>query len=347
MVPSVVTIAGLPGAQGYTGDGGPATQATLNKPQAVCTDSIGNIFITDTDNRRVRKIDTAGKISTLPLPLFAQDSGINGPIGITIDKNDKLYISNTWDGDGKIVTFTGIIGNIDPPSGFSRNYLNDPYSLWISNNKLYIANYRGYVEPAGSVYPGTVSVFNITSGLWESTIYDAGDASNFYLNFAYPRYVSVGPDGSIYIVRRTNDVTSPFNHCVRRYKNGEYTTFAGTSNVSGDSGDGGPATAAKLNTPSSVFPDAFGNVYICDTGNGRIRMVSPDGIIQTVVGGGSSYNEGGHPLQIQAAPVSMWFDAQGRMYFTDASSTVRRINSVYNPAWWDPLQYEKICKPCN
>jgi hypothetical protein len=344
MVPSVVTIAGLPGAQGYTGDGGPATQATLNKPQAVCTDSTGNIFITDTDNRRVRKIDTAGKISTLPLPLFAQDSGINGPIGITIDKNDKLYISNTWDGDGKIVTFTGIIGNIPPPGPSS---LQDPYSLWISNNKLYVANYRGYVAAAGSVYPGTVSVFNITSGAWESTIYDAGDASNVYRNFAYPRYASVGPDGSIYIVREPNVVSNDFNHCVRRYKNGQYTTFAGTSNVSGDSGDGGPATAAKLNTPSSVFPDAFGNVYICDTGNGRIRMVSPDGIIQTVVGGGSSYNEGGHPLQIQAAPVSMWFDAQGRMYFTDASSTVRRINSVYKPAWWDPLQYEKICKPCN
>ena len=352
MVPSVVTIAGVPGVRGYLGDGGPATQATLNKPQAVCTDSAGNIFIADTDNRRVRKIDTAGNISTLPLPLFAQDAGINGPIGIAIDKNDKLYISNTWDGDGKIVTFslsTSTIGNIDPPTGlFSPVYLRDPYSLWISNNKLYVANYQGYVASVDG-YPGTVSVFNIDNNAWETaTTYNGGVSSSLYQNFAFPRYASVGPDGSIYIVRQSNDVTgTPFNHCVRRYKNGEYTTFAGTSNVSGNSGDGGPATAAKLNSPSSVFPDAFGNVYICDTGNGRIRMVSPDGIIQTVVGGGSSYNEGGHPLQIQAAPVSMWFDAQGRMYFTDASSIVRRINSVYKPSWWDPLQYEKICKPCN
>jgi hypothetical protein len=76
-------------------------------------------------------------------------------------------------------------------------------------------------------------------------------------------------------------------------------------------------------------------------------MVSPDGIIQTVLGGGSTYNEGGHPLQIQASPVSMWFDAQGRMYFTETTSTIRRINSVYKPSWWDAVQYEKICKPCN
>lgn len=354
IVPSVVTIAGVPNVSGYAGDGGPATQATLNNPQAVCTDSIGNIFITDTGNQRVRKIDTSGKITTLQLTDAGTPitfGGLDAPIGMTIGSDNTLYITDpNTEPEGRIVKVTpqGVGEFIThPDSTDDVRYLYRPYSLWISNNKLYVANYRGYISSAGGVYPGTVSVFDIASGQWEANTYDAGDAAGAYTNFAYPRYASVGPDGSIYIVRKANAVSSPFNHCVRRYKNGQYTTFAGTSNSSGNSGDGGPATAAKLDTPSSVFPDAFGNVYICDTGNGRIRMVSPDGIIQTVVGGGSSYNEGGHPLQILAAPVSMWFDAQGRMYFTDASSTVRRINSVYKPAWWDPLQYEKICKPCN
>jgi hypothetical protein len=351
MVPSVVTIAGISGTNSYTGDGSLATQATLNNPQALCTDSIGNVFIADTDNRCVRKIDTAGKISTLNLGVFAADAGLNGPIGIAIDKNDKLYISDTW--ADRIVTWAnGTVGYITPPAtGINVSYLSDPYSLWITNNNLYVANYRGYVsyDISNGEYTGTISVFDITARTWKpyDDVYKSGVAGNATMNFAYPKYASVGPDGSVYIVRQSNAVSTAFTHCVRRYKNGEYTTFAGTANSAGYSGDGGPATAATLNAPSSVFTDPFGNVYICDTGNGRIRMVTPDGIIQTVVGGGSSYNEGGSPLEIQASPVSMWFDAQGRMYFTNTDGTVRRINSVYKPSWWNPVRYEKICRPCN
>ena len=357
MVPSVVTIAGTRDTNSYTGDGSLATQATLNSPQALCTDSIGNVFIADRDNRCVRKIDTAGKISTLNLGIvFATESGgFNGPIGIAIDKNDKLYISDTW--ADRIVTWAnGTVGYITPPAtGINVSYLSDPYSLWITNNNLYVANYIGYVsyDITNGAHTGTISVFDITAGTWKpyDDFYKSGDAGNNIRNFAYPKYASVGPDGSVYIVRQPNAITTAFTHCVRRYKNGVYSTFAGISGTTNgpdeDIGDGGPATAAKLKAPASVFPDAFGNVYICDTGNGRIRMVTPDGIIQTVVGGGSSYNEGGSPLEIQASPVSMWFDAQGRMYFTNTDGTIRRIISVYKPSWWNPVRYEKICKPCN
>jgi sugar lactone lactonase YvrE len=341
MVPSVVTIAGVRDTSGYTGDGSLATQATLNNPYAVCTDSIGNVYISDTGNGCVRKIDTAGKITTLQLtnagsPItFASGSG--GPRGMTIGSDNTLYITDPYvrpvAPDGRIVcanSATGVVTRIIFPN--NRDLLFEPVCVWLIGNDLYLGNIRANSNVG--------NIRRLTSDTFSSTVYD----------FRFPLTVAVGPDGSVYSIEQTGngyEGYTPNRHCVRRYKNGVYSTFAGVPNSTGSSGDGGLATAAKLNNPSSVFADAFGNVYICDTGNGRIRMVSPDGIIQTVLGGGSTYNEGGHPLQIQASPVSMWFDAQGRMYFTDASSTVRRINSVYKPSWWDPVRYEKICKPCN
>lgn len=339
MVPSVVTIAGVRDTSGYTGDGSPATQATLNNPYAVCTDSIGNIYISDTGNRCVRKIDTAGKMTTLQLtnagsPItFAS----GGPRGMTIGSDNTLYITDPFTGpDGRILCAnlaTRVVTIIFPNN---RDLLFEPVCVWLIGNDLYLGNIRANSN-VGNIRSLTRS---LTSDTFSSTVYD----------FKFPLTVAVGPDGSVYSIEQTGneyDDYTPNRHCVRRYKNGVYSTFAGVPNSTGSSGDGGPATAARLNNPSSVFTDAFGNVYICDTGNGRIRMVSPDGIIQTVLGGGSTYNEGGHPLQIQASPVSMWFDAQGRMYFTETTSTIRRINSVYKPSWWDPVRYEKICKPCN
>jgi sugar lactone lactonase YvrE len=338
MVPSVVRIAGISGTNSYTGDGSLATEATFNNPQAVCTDSIGNVFIADTDNRCVRKIDTAGKIRTLQLTnagspiVFAP----GGPRGMTIGSDNTLYITDPFTGpDGRIIcanSATGVLTRIISPN--DRAFMFEPFCLWLIGNDLYFGNLRADSNV------GNIRSYSLTSNTFSSTVY----------NFKFPLTVAVGPDGSVYSIEEVGNVYTgydPITHCVRRYKNGVYTTFAGTATIAGYSGDGGPATAAKLNTPSSVFTDAFGNVYICDTGNGRIRMVTPDGIIQTVVGGGSTYNEGGSPLEIQASPVSMWFDAQGRMYFTNADGTVRRIDSVYKPSWWDPVRYEKICKPCN
>lgn len=341
MVPSVVRIAGISGTNSYTGDGSLATEATFNNPQAVCTDSIGNVFIADTDNQCVRKIDTAGKIGTLQLTLAGSPIVFapGGPRGMTIGSDNTLYITDPFTGpDGRIIcanSATGVVTRIISLfPGSNRAIMFEPFCIWLIGNDLYFGNLRADSNV------GNIRSYSLTSNTFSSTVYD----------FKFPLTVAVGPDGSVYSIEETGNSYPGYTartHCVRRYKNGVYTTFAGMPTLPGYSGDGGPATLAKLNTPSSVFADAFGNVYICDTGNGRIRMVTPDGIIQTVVGGGSSYNEGGSPLEIQASPVSMWFDAQGRMYFTNADGTVRRIDSVYKPSWWDPVRYEKICKPCN
>ncbi|MCP4346313.1 MAG: hypothetical protein GY795_12400 [Desulfobacterales bacterium] len=124
------------------------------------------------------------------------------------------------------------------------------------------------------------------------------------------------------------------NHCIRKVDtNGIITTVAGIGGSSGRSGDGGPAVQAKLYYPQDVAVDAFGNLYIADTHNDRIRKVDTNGIITTVAGGMPGYDttwgDGG-----PADQATLWFpeavdvDAKGNIYIADTSHClVRKVNT--------------------
>lgn len=114
---------------------------------------------------------------------------------------------------------------------------------------------------------------------------------------------------------------------------GIITTVAGTGNT-GYSGDGGLATNAQIAGPSGVAIDAFGNLYIADTGNDRIRKVSTAGIITTIAGGGSVFGEGGPATSAQlSSPISVGLDATGSVYIADSGNNrIRKVlpNGIIN-----------------
>ena len=108
---------------------------------------------------------------------------------------------------------------------------------------------------------------------------------------------------------------------------GVLSTIAGTG-FQGYSGDGGPATAAQVNSPFGVAVDSTGSVYIADTGNNVLRVVTPDGNIKTAAGTGIAghVGDGGPALAAQlAAPISVVVDAGGAIYFSDSGSRVRKV----------------------
>lgn len=280
----ITTVAGT-GASGYTGDGGPATSATLNGPIQIAVDPGGNIFIADIGNHVVRKVAAStGIISTVAGNGTYGDTGDGGPAtsatlgvdSVTVDGGGNLYIC---DYDGSIVRkvdgTTGIISRFagNGTYGFSGDggaatsaELSGPISAGVDGKgNVYIAT---YVD--NRVREVFASNGNITTVAGNGTAGFSGDSGPATSAELYePNGVAVDAAGDIYIADSLNQrirlVTAG---------TGVITTLAGNG-TQGFSGDGGAATSAELNGPVGVAADTAGTVYIADDFNARIRAIGP------------------------------------------------------------------------
>ena len=272
---TITTVAGN-GQYGFSGDGGPATLASLNDPQGVAVDSVGNIYIADSRNDRIRKVSPGGIITTV--------AATSQPLGVAADAAGNLYISTV--GAVRKVSASGVITSINGVSGYG-------VALDSAGN-VYVAG--GFNRLVSKVSPsGTVTTFagNGQAG----SAGDGGPATSASLGV--PVGVAVDAMGNVYIADAGSNL-------VRRVSSdGTISRFAGNEkNVY--AGDGGPATAASLNHPDGVAVDSSGNVYIADTNNSRIREVPGSAptlvcIPQTLSFTGSA---GGAPALSQAILVS-------------------------------------------
>ncbi|HYH51213.1 MAG TPA: DNRLRE domain-containing protein [Acidimicrobiia bacterium] len=233
---TIVTLAGV--SAGFGGDGGPATAAWLRLPRTMAADPDGNVYIVDTYNHRIRKVDTNGIITTI---------GGTGSAG--------------YSGDGGPATSA----RFDTPHGIAADPAGNVYVADPPNQRI-----RRIDAITGIV---TTVAGNGDSGFSG----DGGPATSAQIR--YPKGVEIGPDGNLYIADNNN-------HRVRRVdlSTGVISTVAG-SGSRGFSGDGGPATAARLDEPRNIAFDAQGRLYIVDQNNRRIRRVETDGTIRTFASG--------------------------------------------------------------
>ena len=276
---NISTVAGTSTA-GFSGDGGPATSAQLNFPSGVALDSSGNLFIADTSNRRVRKLDTSGNISTVAGNGTLGSSGDGGPatsaelsvpFGVAVDSSGNLFIVDGFTHTVRKVDTSGIISTVAGvgTAAFSGDggpatsaHLNNPNDLVVdSSGNLFIADRNNHrirkVDTSGDI--STVAGTG-TSGFSG----DGGPATSAKLKS--PEAVAVDSSGNLFIADR-------FNHRIRKVDtSGNISTVAGTG-TAGFSGDGGPATSAKLASPARVAVDSSGNLLITDRANHRIRKV--------------------------------------------------------------------------
>jgi sugar lactone lactonase YvrE len=276
------TIAGT-GTPGYSGDGGPGVNAEVNTPDGVAIDSLGRIYIADSLNHRIRRIGTGGNISTFAGTGIAGYTGnggpannarLNSPEGVFVDANDNVYIADTDNNRVRRVDAgTGII------------------TLVAGNG--------------GSSYSGDGGPANVAS-------------------LRKPQGVCVDGAGNVYIADTDNQRIRYIDNAT-----GIITTIVGTGS-GGSSGDGGPATAARVNKPEDVFLDAAGDLYIADRVNSRVRRVDGAGIITTVVGTGvGGYSGDGGPAtdaQINQ-PSALAITASGFLFIADKNNhRIRRVD---------------------
>ena len=320
----ISTVAGS-GAQGFGGDGGAATAALLNFPIDVAPDALGNLYIAEWVNNRIRKVDSGGNITTV-----AGREQLNRPTDVAPDGAGNLYIADTDNHRIHKVDSAGVISTVagSGTAGFSGDssaataaQLNTPADVAPDGaGNLYIADAGNHrirkVDSAGVISTVAGSGTAGFSG-------DGGAATAAQLNIP----AGVAPDGAGNLYIADTD-----NHRIRKVDSaGVISTVAGDG-TSGFGGDGGAATAARLDGPTDVALDGTGNLYIADTGNDRIRKVDSAGVISTVAGDGTNgfSGDGGAAMAAQLnTPVGVALDALGNLYITDRfNHRIRKIATV-------------------
>jgi uncharacterized protein (TIGR03437 family) len=287
--------------------------APLISPRNLAADNAGNLYISDFDGHAVYRVGTEGAM----IPLL--NSGLRYPTAVAVDRAGVLYIADS--GNHLIRKFDGSrlvsIAAAGTPTGMA---FDSAGALYIADSSagqiLKIATDGGafgaipviardvafgadgtLYASMGSMVRQVLPALRTIAGGGSTSFGDRGDAPQARLN--HPAGVTADAIGNVYIADREN-------HRIRRVDtDGVITTVAGTG-VAGNRGDGGLATLAQLNGPTSVSLDGAGNLYVTDTGNHRVRKFTPGGVMLAVAA--------------TVGPIDTAPDTAGNVYIADASA---------------------------
>ena len=339
--PSTNSTSVFAGINHFSGDSGSfATGALFNQPTGIAVDGTGNIFVSDSGNHRIRKIDTTGSIYTVV------GTGVAGNNVSTINGGPNNPNGNTrLSGDGLL----GIASRVSNPKALAVDAAGNLYIADTGNHRILMLSATDGTTTTVVGFTGTASANTTLAGTdgitrITSTTYGEGQAANV-ARLSSPQGVSVDGNGNIYIA-------DTGNHAIRMVSAdlSSVTTIAGQAPIvggafpagatsfAGYAGDTGPATGSLLNAPTNVFASADGKtVIIADSANSVVRRISGLGkIIMTIAGVGGQASQDtpngpnssnvpansgypGYSLRINN-PTGVVMDANGKVYFADMSN---------------------------
>lgn len=333
----IYTIAGN-GVTGYTDAGGNPKQAEFNHPWGLAFDRQGDLYIADHVNAAIRKINTAGVISTFAGTTVygycgddsaACEAKMERPGGVVANGVGDVFVA---DGDnnrvrqitnGVITTLagTGAAGYTGDGSNARHATMRNPKGIAVDAfGNMYIADSGNNVIRKIDI-SGIISTFAGTGERGYTG--DGGPASA--ATFSGPIGVTVDASGNIWVADALNNAVRKidgYSHII--------TTFAGMG-IGGYNGDGNPATATMLSRPNSIAVDKAGNVYISDEGNNIVRMVNRQGYVTTVAGNGTAGYSGDGGIATQAElyrPMGLAIDSNGNLYVGDFINNVVRMVTI-------------------
>jgi trimeric autotransporter adhesin len=270
---TITTVAGT-GTAGSSGDGGPATQAQLRTPTSLAVDASGNLYIADAQDNKIRRIAPDGIIGTFAgtgVQGFSDDGGpaaaalLSSPSAVAVDPYGALVIADTGNNRIRRVTSDGIIDTI-AGSGTTR-FSGDGGAAYLAGLS---APDTVAVGADGTTYiadEGNLRIRRITADGGISSLL-ANDLTP--ISFQSPIRLAVDGNQQLLVSESQNARIQVVNSAC------QLSTVAGTGTV-GFAGDGGPAVNANLNGPSTLVPDAFGDIFFADSNNNRIRRLFQGG----------------------------------------------------------------------
>jgi sugar lactone lactonase YvrE len=337
----ITTVAGFDSV-GYNGDNILAIDAKLDAPVGVAIDGAGNFYIADTYNNRIRKVDTAGVITTIA---GNNSSGYNGdgipataaeiyrPAGIICDHLGNICFVDAFNNRVRKIDAAGIITTIagNGIAGYNGDNIsadtaqvNDPHYVAIDNNgNIYISDFTNHrIRKINTT--GTITTIAGTGVAGYNG--DHGPATAAEINGPYG--IALDDTGNIYFADALANVVRKID------TSGTITTFAGTGSTIYN-GDNQRADSATLDNPIGIAIDVTNNIYVSDAYHTRIRKISStSGIITTIAGDGTGGFSGDNGLATNAeinVPASIAISIDGSLYFADFNnSRIRRVGWPLN-----------------
>ena len=326
---------------GYSGDGGPATSARLNLPGEIALDTNGNLFIADSQNGRVRRVDASTGIITTVAGnggfTFSGDGGLataaslNHPAGVALDTNGNLFIADAYNcrvrrvdaSTGIITTFAGSgQSGVSGDGGLATSVDISPVGVAIeSSGNLLIADADSKRVRRVNLSTNIVAT---VAGNGEFCFYGDGGPA-LAASLCAPQGLTADPSGNLLAYDSNNGRIRRINA-----ETGQITTVAGGGNPADGLGDNAPATQATF-SGSGLAADARGNMFITDWSNFRVRRVdAATGIITTVAGsggrGGNSGDGGPATLATLAQPQDVVLDRPANL-FISTGALIRRVDA--------------------
>ncbi len=332
---TISTVAG-DGNLGFAGDGGPATNARFNGVSGIEVDAAGNIYLADLLNNRIRKIDAAtGIIQTIAGTGVAGSSGDGGtalqaqiePVDIALDAAGNIYFLDRdvhrvrkIDATTQIVTTiagTGVAGFSGDGGQATLAQLHKPHRLVADAvGNIYVADLKNYRIRKIDAHTGVISTIAGAGTLGYSG--DGGDATQAQIHNILA--IELDGAGNVYLSGGDNRIRK-----VDAFT-GNISLVAGNG-IPGYGGDNGAATQAQLAGPFGISVDPYGDVYIADYGNFRVRKVEAcSGIITTVAGIGrvGAFEDGVSSLNTSIHPLRVFADQHSNIYVQE-SARLRKL----------------------
>ncbi len=329
-VEQVSTVAGT-GTWGAAN--GPAATATFNDPCDVAVDAAGNIYVNDTGNHLIRKIDASGNVTTVAGAGVAGNVDGNGvaakfdfPNGFTLASNGTLYVADSGnntirkiDTSGNVTTIAGtasVAGGSTNGHGTAASF-NFPTGITVdASGNLFVAddgnNLIRKIDPSGNV---TTFAGSGAQG--------SANGAGATASFNAPHGIVVDASGNLYIADSGNNLIRKID------ANGNVTTIAGSGAQGAANGQG---AAASFNKPEAIAVDASGNVYVADSGNNLIRKIDAAGNVTTLAGSGAqALTNGQGTAAAFYNPEGLTVDAAGNVYVADTlNNAIRKIVATHS-----------------
>ncbi len=311
---NVSTFAGS--TLGY--ENGSATNAKFYNPFDVAFDALGTIYVTDAGNYAIRKISSSGVVTTLAGGFMAGNSDGTGtfaqfsyPKGIATDILGNVFVAD-MDGIRKI----DASGNVTTlvTSSSSSIYFNTPNGIVVDNSGIIY-----FSDNSSRIYKiDTSNNLTVLAGGYNLTGTDDGIGTSARFNKPYG--LALDATGNIY-------VADSDNHRIRKITpSGVVTTLAGSTEGFND----GTGASAQFSMPFGITVDASGTLYVADSGNRRIRKITPMGVVTTIAGIGSPGSiDGNATLASFTNPTGITSDSDGNLYIADyANHKIRKITTT-------------------